>query len=125
MIERIIRWSAANTLMVLLAAAFLTLLAPHYPAILPVGPIFTTFVGSAAFSLPPPPAGASSLLLPHAAKSIAAMTSRIGNRQKRLRCMPYSLARRNVSSSERNARSVRLALVGAADASIRIRAEPA
>lgn len=28
----------------LLAAAFLTLLAPHYPAILPVGPIFTTFV---------------------------------------------------------------------------------
>ena len=26
----------------LLAAAFLTLLAPHYPAILPVGPIFTT-----------------------------------------------------------------------------------
>ena len=31
-------WSA------LLEAAFITLLAPHYPAILPVGPLFTTVV---------------------------------------------------------------------------------
>ncbi len=59
--------------------------------------IFTVFVGSE--DAPSPPALSSSLSLPHAAKSIAATTSRTGMRQNRLRCMPYSLC----LSSERNA----------------------